>query len=70
MFDDGQECEHSPIVEVFVIEEEQYLLVIDTFIIYESIGGSGSTLSGVVGFVTLVCLSPETRESTHPCGNT
>jgi hypothetical protein len=40
-------------------------LVIDTFIIYESsIGGSGSTLSGVVGFVTLVCPSPETREST------
>jgi hypothetical protein len=34
-----------------VTEEEQYLLVIDTFIIYESIGGSGSTLSGVVGFV-------------------
>jgi hypothetical protein len=39
-------------------------LVIDTFIIYESIGGSGSTLSGVVGFVTLVCPSPETKEST------
>jgi hypothetical protein len=51
-------------------EEEQYLLVIDTFIIYESIGGSGSTLSGVVGVVTLVCPSLETRESTHPCGNT
>jgi hypothetical protein len=31
-------------------EKEQYLLVIDTFIIYESIGGSSSTLSGVVSF--------------------
>ncbi len=39
-------------------------MIIDTFIIYESIGGSGSTLGDVVGFVTLVCPSPETREST------
>jgi hypothetical protein len=60
----------SSLVRSMHSEEEQYLLVIDTFIIYESIGGSRSTLSGVVGFVTLVCPSPEIRESTHPCGNT
>ena len=50
-------------------EEEQYLLVVNTFIIYESIERLRATFSGVGGYVSLVCPSPETRGSTHPCGN-
>ncbi len=42
-------------------EEEQYLLVANTFIIYESIERLRATFSGVGGYVSLVYPSPETR---------